>query len=82
LPLLLWKRGSRFRPAELSPDHDKPSNPHQSHRKNRRQNRVEMEALTAVSIAALTVYECANHRQNDAHRRDQVLKKTGGTSGK
>ena len=43
---------------------------------------VEMEALTAVSIAALTVYDMCKAVQRDIEITDiRLLKKTGGKSG-
>ena len=43
---------------------------------------VEMEALTAVSVAALTVYDMCKAVQRDIEITDiRLLKKTGGTSG-
>ena len=43
---------------------------------------VEMEALTAVSVAALTVYDMCKAVQKDMEITDiRLLKKTGGTSG-
>ena len=43
---------------------------------------VEMEALTAVSIAALTVYDMCKAVQKDMEITDiRLLKKTGGKSG-
>jgi len=43
---------------------------------------VEMEALTAVSIAALTVYDMAKAAQKDMRIGDiRLVRKTGGKSG-
>lgn len=43
---------------------------------------VEMEALTAVSVAALTVYDMCKAVQKDMEIRDiRLLKKTGGIHG-
>lgn len=43
---------------------------------------VEMEALTAVSVAALTVYDMCKAVQRDMEITDiRLLKKTGGKSG-
>ncbi len=43
---------------------------------------VEMEALTAVSIAALTIYDmCKSHDKRMSVSRMFLLKKTGGKSG-
>lgn len=43
---------------------------------------VEMEALTAVSVAALTVYDMCKAVQRDMQITDiRLLKKTGGKSG-
>lgn len=43
---------------------------------------VEMEALTAVSVAALTVYDMCKAVQRDIEISDiRLLKKTGGKSG-
>ena len=43
---------------------------------------VEMEALTAVSVAALTVYDMCKAVQKDMEITDiRLLKKTGGKSG-
>jgi cyclic pyranopterin phosphate synthase len=43
---------------------------------------VEMEALTAVSIAALTVYDMVKSAQKDARISDiRLIRKTGGKSG-
>ncbi len=43
---------------------------------------VEMEALTAVSVAALTVYDICKAVEKDMVIRDiRLLKKTGGKSG-
>lgn len=43
---------------------------------------VEMEALTAVSVAALTVYDMCKAVQRDIEITDiRLLKKTGGKSG-
>jgi len=44
---------------------------------------VEMEALTAVAVAALTVYDMAKAAQKDMRISDiRLVKKTGGKSGK
>ncbi len=44
---------------------------------------VEMEALTAVSVAALTVYDMLKAAQRDIHIGDiRLVRKTGGKSGK
>jgi cyclic pyranopterin phosphate synthase len=46
------------------------------------QTGVEMEALTAVSVAALTVYDMCKAVQKDMEITDiRLLKKTGGKSG-
>ena len=46
------------------------------------QTGVEMEALTAVSVAALTVYDMCKAVQRDMEITDiRLLKKTGGKSG-
>ena len=46
------------------------------------QTGVEMEALTAVSIAALTIYDmCKAHDKNMTISDIMLLKKTGGKSG-
>jgi len=43
---------------------------------------VEMEALTAVSVAALTVYDMIKAAQKDARISDiRLVRKSGGTSG-
>jgi len=43
---------------------------------------VEMEALTAVSVAALTIYDMAKSAQKDMEITDiRLVKKTGGKSG-
>ena len=43
---------------------------------------VEMEALTAVSVAALTVYDMIKAAQKDARISDiRLVRKTGGKSG-
>jgi cyclic pyranopterin phosphate synthase len=43
---------------------------------------VEMEALTAVSVAALTVYDMAKAAQKDMRISDiRLVRKTGGKSG-
>ena len=43
---------------------------------------VEMEALTAVSVAALTVYDMLKAAQKDMRIGDvRVVRKTGGQSG-
>ena len=43
---------------------------------------VEMEALTAVSVAALTVYDMLKAAQKDIHITDiRLIHKTGGMSG-
>ena len=43
---------------------------------------VEMEALTAVSVAALTVYDMLKAAQRDIHIGDiRLVRKTGGRSG-
>jgi cyclic pyranopterin phosphate synthase len=43
---------------------------------------VEMEALTAVSVAALTVYDMVKAAQRDARISDiHLVRKTGGKSG-
>lgn len=43
---------------------------------------VEMEALTAVSAAALTIYDMCKAVQKDMHiERIRLIKKTGGKSG-
>ncbi|HEY5640141.1 MAG TPA: cyclic pyranopterin monophosphate synthase MoaC [Dehalococcoidia bacterium] len=46
------------------------------------QTGVEMEALTAVSVAALTVYDMLKAAQKDMHISDiRLVRKTGGKSG-
>ena len=43
---------------------------------------VEMEALTAVSVAALTIYDmCKSHQRNMEVTSVRLLEKTGGASG-
>ena len=43
---------------------------------------VEMEALTAVSVAALTIYDMCKAVQKDMHLTNiRLLRKSGGTSG-
>ena len=43
---------------------------------------VEMEALTAVSVAALTVYDMLKAAQKDIRISDiRLIRKTGGKSG-
>jgi cyclic pyranopterin phosphate synthase len=46
------------------------------------QTGVEMEAITAVSVAALTIYDmCKSHDKEMTITNIQLLKKTGGKSG-
>jgi cyclic pyranopterin phosphate synthase len=46
------------------------------------QTGVEMEALTAVSVAALTIYDmCKSYDKEMTISKIQLLKKTGGKSG-
>jgi cyclic pyranopterin phosphate synthase len=46
------------------------------------QTGVEMEALTAVSVAALTIYDmCKSYNKEMTISKIQLLKKTGGKSG-
>ena len=46
------------------------------------QTGVEMEAITAVSVAALTIYDmCKSHDKEMTISKIQLLKKTGGKSG-
>ena len=43
---------------------------------------VEMEALTAVATALLTIYDMAKAMDRDDHRRDRSGRKSGGQSGR
>src|SRR5210317_1746208 len=46
------------------------------------QTGVEMEAITAVSVAALTIYDmCKSHDKEMTISKIQLLKKSGGKSG-
>jgi cyclic pyranopterin monophosphate synthase len=46
------------------------------------QTGVEMEAITAVSVAALTIYDmCKSHDKEMTISNIQLLKKSGGKSG-
>ena len=45
------------------------------------QTGVEMEALTAVAVAALTIYDMLKAVDNDDDRRHRLVEKRGGRSG-
>ncbi|MDV3350939.1 cyclic pyranopterin monophosphate synthase MoaC [Leptothoe sp. ISB3NOV94-8A] len=66
----------------LEPDDERPGYRIQATVKTTGQTGVEMEALTAVSVAALTLYDMAKALQKSMQIEDiRLLKKTGGKSG-
>lgn len=68
--------------VSLEPDYDRPGYRIQVMVKTAGQTGVEMEALTAVSVAALTLYDMAKALQKSMQIEDiRLLSKTGGKSG-
>ncbi len=68
--------------VELEPDETRGSVEITATVKTTSQTGVEMEALTAVSVAALTVYDMLKAAQKDMRISDiRLVRKTGGKSG-
>lgn len=68
--------------VELTPDRDDGSVTIRAEARATARSGVEMEALTAASVAALTLYDMAKALQRDiAIERVQLLEKSGGVSG-
>lgn len=69
---------------ELEPDHEQPVRLHiQSVARIRARTGVEMEALTAVTVAALTVYDMCKGIDRTMLITDiRLVSKTGGSSGR
>ena len=66
----------------LDPDDERPGYRIQAMVKTAGQTGVEMEALTAVSVAALTLYDMAKAEQKSMLIEDiRLISKTGGKSG-
>jgi cyclic pyranopterin phosphate synthase len=67
---------------DLTPDHKRPGIIVEASVKVAGQTGVEMEALTAVSVACLTIYDMVKAAQRDMRIEDiRVLEKHGGKSG-
>ncbi|WP_246564723.1 cyclic pyranopterin monophosphate synthase MoaC [Leptothoe spongobia] len=67
---------------QLEPDYGRPGYRIRAMVKTTGQTGVEMEALTAVSVAALTLYDMAKALQKSMQIEDiRLLSKTGGKSG-
>ena len=68
--------------VQITPDPALPGYTLQATVKIKAETGVEMEALTAVTIAALTLYDMAKGLEKSIEIRDiRLLRKTGGTSG-
>lgn len=68
--------------VQLIPDPDLPGYQIRAEVKTRAETGVEMEALTAVSVAALTLYDMAKALEKSMQiEAIQLLSKTGGKSG-
>jgi cyclic pyranopterin phosphate synthase len=68
--------------VELTPDHDLPGYQIQATVTTKGETGVEMEALTAVSIAALTLYDMAKALEKSMQiEQIRLISKTGGKSG-
>ncbi|MEA5514517.1 cyclic pyranopterin monophosphate synthase MoaC [Nodularia sp. UHCC 0506] len=68
--------------VEVTPDPQLPGYQIQSTVKTKAETGVEMEALTAVSVAALTLYDMAKALEKSIQIESiQLLSKTGGKSG-
>lgn len=68
--------------VELTPDDDLPGVQIEATVKTVAKTGVEMEALTAVSIAGLTVYDMAKAAEKTMRLQNiRLVKKTGGSSG-
>ena len=68
--------------VQITPDASLPGYTIQATVKIKAETGVEMEALTAVSVAALTLYDMAKGLEKSIEIRDiRLLKKTGGKSG-
>ncbi len=68
--------------VHLSPDPDLPGYHIQAEVKTKAETGVEMEALTAVSVAALTLYDMAKAIEKSMQiERIRLVSKTGGKSG-
>ncbi|HEY9624558.1 MAG TPA: cyclic pyranopterin monophosphate synthase MoaC [Crinalium sp.] len=68
--------------VQISPDAQLPGYRIQANVKTKAETGVEMEALTAVSIAALTLYDMAKALEKSIQIESiQLLSKTGGKSG-
>jgi cyclic pyranopterin phosphate synthase len=67
---------------QITPDPDLPGYRLQATVKTKAETGVEMEALTAVSIAALTLYDMAKGLEKAMHIENiHLVRKTGGKSG-
>lgn len=68
--------------VHITPDPDLPGYRIQAEVKTKAETGVEMEALTAVSVAALTLYDMAKVLEKSIQIESiQLLQKTGGKSG-
>lgn len=68
--------------VQISPDADLPGYQIQAEVKTKSETGVEMEALTAVSVAALTLYDMAKALEKSIQiEAIHLLSKTGGKSG-
>jgi cyclic pyranopterin phosphate synthase len=68
--------------VQISPDADLPGYQIQAEVKTKSETGVEMEALTAVSVAALTLYDMAKALEKSIQiEAIQLVRKTGGKSG-
>lgn len=68
--------------VDILPDHDLPGLRIEAMAKTNGQTGVEMEALTAVSVAALTIYDMAKAVDRGMRIGEtRVLEKSGGKSG-
>lgn len=68
--------------VEIKPDPQLPGYQIQAKVKTKAETGVEMEALTAVSVAALTLYDMAKGLEKSIHIESiHLLSKTGGKSG-
>jgi cyclic pyranopterin phosphate synthase len=68
--------------VQISPDADLPGYQIQAEVKTKSETGVEMEALTAVSVAALTLYDMAKALEKSIQIEEiHLLSKTGGKSG-
>lgn len=68
--------------VQLTPDRDLPGYQIRAEVKTKAETGVEMEALTAVSVAALTLYDMAKALEKSIQIESiRLLSKTGGKSG-